>query len=144
MRDHSQHIQLSREEAVAETLAVLDAQPDGFGWRGALAAAAGAPADKVHAREVARKLVEQVPLAESVGRVLAYDVVAQTDMPNTLTCAMDSVALHWSDFEGLAEGEVPDTSAWVRASWWSRFRWPSRSGACWPTTWWRKPTCRTR
>lgn len=118
MRDHSQHIQLSREEAVAETLAVLDAQPDGFGWRGALAAAAGTPADKVHAREVARKLVEQVPLAESVGRVLAYDVVAQTDMPNTLTCAMDSVALHWSDFEGLAEGEVPDTSAWVRGRDW--------------------------
>ncbi len=118
MRDHSQHIQLSREEAVAETLAVLDAQPDGFGWRGALVAAAGTPADKVHAREVARKLVEQVSLAESVGRVLAYDVVAQTDMPNTLTCAMDSVALHWSDFEGLAEGEVPDTSAWVRGRDW--------------------------
>lgn len=118
MRDHSQHIQLSREEAVAETLAVLDAQPEGFGWRGALAAAKAASAGEVHAQAVARKLVEQVPLAESVGRVLAYDVVAQTDMPNTLTCAMDSVALHWSDFEGLAEGEVPDTSAWVRGRDW--------------------------
>ncbi len=39
MRDHSQHIQLSREEAVAATLAALDAQPEGFGWRGRAAAA---------------------------------------------------------------------------------------------------------
>ena len=29
MRDHSQHIQLSREEAVAATLAALDAQAGG-------------------------------------------------------------------------------------------------------------------
>ena len=118
MRDHSRHIQLSREEAVATTLAALDAQPEGFGWRGAQAQAAGAQADEAHARQVARKLVERVPLAESVGRVLAYDVVAQTDMPNVLTCAMDSVALHWAEFADLAEGEIPDTSAWVRGRDW--------------------------
>ena len=118
MRDHSQHIQLSREEAVAQTLAALDAQPGGFGWRGAKAAAQDASAQEAHARQVAHKLVEQVPLAESVGRVLAYNVVAQTDMPNVLTCAMDSVALHWADFADLAQGEVPDTSAWVRGRDW--------------------------
>ncbi len=118
MRDHSQHIQLSREEAVAKTLEVLDAQPGGFGWRGEKAAAQGASAQEAHAHRVARNLVEQVSLAESVGRVLAYDVIAQTDMPNTLTCAMDSVALHWADFVDLAEGEIPDTSAWVRGRDW--------------------------
>ena len=75
MRDHSQHIQLSREEAVAATLAALDAQPEGFGWRGCAAAAD-------HAGKVERKLVERVSLAESVGRVLAYDVCAANDMPS--------------------------------------------------------------
>ena len=66
MRDHSQHIQLSREEAVAATLAALDAQPEGFGWRGRAAAAD-------HAGKVERKLVERVSLSESVGRVLAFN-----------------------------------------------------------------------
>lgn len=111
MRDHSQHIQLSREEAVAATLAALDAQPEGFGWRGRAAAAD-------HAGKVARKLVERVSLSESVGRVLAYDVCAANDMPSALTCAMDSIALHWSDFADLADGEVPDTSSWVRGRDW--------------------------
>ena len=111
MRDHSQHIQLSREEAVAATLAALDAQPEGFGWRGRAAAAD-------HAGKVARKLVERVSLSESVGRVLAYDVCAANDMPSALTCAMDSIALHWSDFADLADGEVPDTSSWMRGRDW--------------------------
>ena len=111
MRDHSQHIQLSREEAVAATLAALDAQPEGFGWRGRAAAAD-------HAGKIERKLVERVSLSESVGRVLAYDVCAANDMPSALTCAMDSIALHWSDFADLADGEVPDTSSWVRGRDW--------------------------
>ena len=75
MRDHSQHIQLSREDAVAATLAALDAQPEGFGWRGRAASAD-------HAGKVERKLVERVSLAESVGRVLVYDVCAANDMPS--------------------------------------------------------------
>ena len=111
MRDHSQHIQLSREDAVAATLAALDAQPEGFGWRGRAASAD-------HAGKVERKLVERVSLAESVGRVLAYDVCAASDVPSALTCAMDSIALHWSDFADLADGEVPDTSSWVRGRDW--------------------------
>lgn len=106
MRDHSHHIQLTREEAVAQTLAVLDGQPEGFGWAGP---AAGSPA---------RGLVERVPLAESVGRVLACDVTAANDMPSTLTCAMDSIALHWLDFADLPKDAVPDTSRWVRGRDW--------------------------
>ncbi len=112
MRDHSQHIQLSREEAVEQTLAALDAQPGGFGWSGY------GEGDSAHVREVERKMVERVPLAESIGRVLAHDVTAQNDMPSALTCAMDSIALHWADFADLPEGELPDTSKWVRGVDW--------------------------
>ena len=112
MRDHSQHIQLSREQAVSSMLEAMDAAPAGFGWANI------ARARDLHSSEVARKCCEQVALADSVGRVLAYDVVSRCDMPSALTCAMDSIALHWSDFENLAEGELPDTSAWVRGVDW--------------------------
>lgn len=89
MRDHSQHIQVTKDEAVE---AILDAcQFD--------------PATEV------------VPIDQAIGRVLAADAVAQLDMPNALTCALDSIALHWSDFEGL-DGAVPDTSGWVRGVDW--------------------------
>jgi molybdopterin biosynthesis enzyme len=65
---------------------------------------------------------------EAFGRVLARDVTAKTDIPNTLTCAMDSVALHFDDFvvgeggEG-ADGDalelrIPDTTNWVRGADW--------------------------
>lgn len=104
MRDHSQHIQLTREEAVEQTLAALEASEESFG--------------NYKAETVPAACVEQVSLVQSVGRVLAEDVHAMCDMPSALTCMMDSVALHWSDFEGLAEGEIPDTSAWVRGRDW--------------------------
>ena len=90
MRDHSQHIQLSREQAVSSMLEAMDAAPAGFGWANI---AAG---EDLHSSEVARKCCEQVALADSVGRVLAYDVVSRCDMPSALTCAMDSIALHLS------------------------------------------------
>ena len=112
MRDHSQHIQLSREEAVEQTLAALDSAPGGFGWSGY------GEGDSAHVREVERKMVEQVPLVDSIGRVLARDVLARNDMPSALTCAMDSIALHWSDFADLPEGQLPDTSKWVRGVDW--------------------------
>lgn len=93
MRDHSSHIELSRAEAV---VAMLEALPAGFGD--------AAP--------------EQVPLGQSYGRVLAHDVRAKTDIPNVLTCYMDSIAVHWDDFEGRAPGDLPDTSAWRRGRDW--------------------------
>jgi molybdopterin molybdotransferase len=86
MRDHSNHIQMTREQAVAAMLDACDFQPR----------------------------AETVPVAESVGRVLAEDAVAQLDMPNSLTCAMDSIAVHWDDF---ANG-MPDTSDWKRGVQW--------------------------
>ena len=91
MRDHSHHILLSREAAVEQILEKIgEVEPD----------------------------IERVPLAESIGRVVAHDVEAACDVPSTLTCAMDSIALHWSDFEGLGEDELPDTSEWVRGEDW--------------------------
>lgn len=97
MRDHSQHVQVSRDAGVARMLEMLE--KSGF-------------------REKAASSIEHVPLAHSFGYVLAQDVVAKTDIPNALTCKMDSVAFHWDDFKDLAEGEIPDTSTWVRGIDW--------------------------
>ena len=52
MRDHSQHIQLSREQAVSSMLEAMDAAPAGFGWANI---AAG---EDLHSSEVARKCCE--------------------------------------------------------------------------------------
>lgn len=86
MRDHSNHIQFSRDQAIAAILAECDFHP----------------------------AIETVPIGESFGRVLARDAKAQLDMPNCLTCRMDSVAVHWSDFEN----GMPNTSAWKRGVQW--------------------------
>ena len=86
MRDHSNHIQVTRDEAIQAILSICRFDP---------------PA-------------EEVPLEESFGRMLAADAVAQLDMPNSLTCALDSVAVHWADFEN----GMPDTSAWQRGIDW--------------------------
>ena len=86
MRDHSSHIELNREEAIRTLLDVCRFSPE-------------------H---------EIVPIEKAVGRVLAEDVFAQLDMPNCLTCKMDSVAVHWSDFEN----GMPDTTGWVKGVNW--------------------------
>lgn len=70
MRDHSKHIQISREETVAGLLAACDFA-GGF---------------------------EMVRIDEAFGRVLAHDAVAACTLPNVLTCRMDSIAVHWDDF----------------------------------------------
>ena len=93
MRDHSNHIELTRDEAVAAVLA----QCPPTGWE--------VPA-------------EPVPVDRAFGRVLARDVLAAIPAPTCLTCQMDSVALRWADLEGLAEGELPDTSTWERGVQW--------------------------
>ena len=95
MRDHSHHIELSREEAVAQMLE--QCRSLGFGT-------------------AAR--VEQVTLSQSFGRVLAQDVCAKTDIPNVLTCGMDSIAVHWDAFANLDAGQLPDTSTWTRGIDW--------------------------
>ncbi|MDO4289675.1 MAG: molybdopterin-binding protein [Eggerthellaceae bacterium] len=121
MRDHSHHIELSREEAVRQMLERCQAV--GFGTAVANAgeaAAENAVSDGAgHATNSSRApRVEHVPLTSAFGRVLAQDVRAKTDIPNALTCCMDSIAVHWSAFEGLAGGQLPDTSAWVRGVDW--------------------------
>lgn len=61
------------------------------------------------------KETELVPVKDAVGRVLAEDARSQWDSPNVLTCALDSIAVHWDDF---AEG-MPDTSSWIRGRDWT-------------------------
>ncbi len=86
MRDHSKHIQVDKEEAVATILQNCLFEP----------------------------LKETVPVAEAAGRILAEDMYAQWESPNCLTCRMDSVAVHWKDFEN----GMPDTSEWERGKQW--------------------------
>ncbi|WP_172137057.1 molybdopterin molybdotransferase MoeA [Adlercreutzia sp. ZJ473] len=102
MRDHSHHIELSREEAVSRMLERCRAV--GFSASGK--------------QEGGAARVEQVALDQALGRVLAQDVRAATDVPNALTCCMDSIAVHWAAFEDLPEGALPDTAAWVRGVDW--------------------------
>lgn len=90
MRDHSHHIEMSREQAVSSMLARWDVK----------AAAAGR--------------ADMVPLGEAYGRVLAEDVRSRIEAPNALTCCMDSIAVHFDDF---VDG-MPDTSAWIRGVDW--------------------------
>lgn len=107
MRDHSHHIELSREEAVRQML-----ERCGYGaWT-------AEKADEEDEHPAPRGRIEQVALTSAFGRVLARDVHATTDIPNVLTCGMDSIAVHWSDFENLAGGELPDTSSWTRGVEW--------------------------
>lgn len=93
MRDHSGHVELSREAAVA---GMVEALGEAF----------------------AKPHVEQVSVSECCGRVLAEDVLAKTDIPNVLTCCMDSIALRWDDICDFAEDELPDVSTWERGREW--------------------------
>lgn len=86
MRDHSKHIQVEREKAIEMILQNCRFHP----------------------------MEESVPVRESAGRILAEDIFSQWDVPNALTCRMDSVAVRWSDFEN----GMPDTSGWERGRQW--------------------------
>lgn len=86
MRDHSKHIQVDREKATEIILQNCRFDPQ----------------------------KETVPVWEAAGRILAEDVVSQWDIPNALTCRMDSVAVRWADFEN----GMPDTSNWERGIQW--------------------------
>lgn len=107
MRDHSHHIELSRDDAVHD---MLEALPESFFGTSHI------PFPR-NGLDVASR-VERVSLDRAFGQMLAQDVETICDVPNVLTCCLDSIALHWSSFEGLAEGELPDTSQWKRGVDW--------------------------
>ncbi len=92
MRDHSHHIELSREEAVSRMLKAWNFPDCEHGLS-----------------------TEIVDIWDSFGRTLAVDVYSKVDVPNALQCMMDSIAVHWSDFE---DGQMPDTSKWIRGVDW--------------------------
>ena len=86
MRDHSSHREVTREEALQLLLGACNFAPG----------------------------IETLPLGEAFGRILAVDAKAQLDMPNCLTCNMDSVAVRWADFEEAAKtGVLPDRKSVV-------------------------------
>ena len=89
MRDHTHHIQVCKEQAIEIILGSCQFSP----------------------------AVEEIPVGEAIGRVLAKDAVAQIDKPNALTCCMDSIAVRWDDFAEL-QGGVPDVSQWQRGREW--------------------------
>ena len=98
MRDHSHHIQLTRDEAVRQILARVDAREHPFGGR-----------------------VDRLRIGDAAGRVLARDVHARVDAPNCLTCCMDSIAVHYDDFAAAGSEDapgVPDVSAWEHGRDW--------------------------
>lgn len=59
--------------------------------------------------------IETIPTVDAVDRVLAHPVCTKIAQPPCLTCKLDSIAVHWSDFE---QG-VPDVSAWERGAQWN-------------------------
>jgi molybdopterin molybdotransferase len=86
VRDHSKHIELSRLEAIESMLAHCIFNPK----------------------------TEYVAIDDAYGRTLAEDMYAAVTLPNSLTCRMDSVAVHWDNFKD----KLPDTSKWVRGNQW--------------------------
>lgn len=71
MRDHTNHIELTREEAIAALLA--------------------------HASWTPR--TELVSLHDAYGRVCAGDIQARVDVPNALCAVMDGIAVRYDDFK---------------------------------------------
>lgn len=71
MRDHSKHIELKREEAIARLIDAAKFEPQ----------------------------VEVVDIHEAFGRVTAVNCKAKVDVPNALCAQMDGIAVRFADFE---------------------------------------------
>lgn len=70
MRDHSNHIELTREEAIKALIERASWQPR----------------------------TELVSLRDAYGRVTARDCIARVDVPNALCAVMDGIAVRYDDF----------------------------------------------
>ena len=72
MRDHSKHVELKREEAIAKLIEVSAFRPG----------------------------TETVDLHDALGRVTATSCASKFDLPTALCAQMDGVAVHFDDFAG--------------------------------------------
>ena len=72
MRDHSKHVELKREEAIARLVEAAKFEPR----------------------------TEVVGIHEAFCRVTAADCAAKVDVPNALCAQMDGIAVRFADFEG--------------------------------------------
>ncbi len=70
MRDHSKHVQLSRQDCIAKLIETSKFTPK----------------------------TETVSLHEALGRVTAGDCTSKIDMPNTLCARLDGIAVRFDDF----------------------------------------------
>lgn len=70
MRDHSKHVQLSRQDCIAKLIETSSFSPK----------------------------VETVDLHEALGRVTAGDCMSKIDIPNTLCARLDGIAVRFADF----------------------------------------------
>ncbi len=83
MRDHSSHIEMKREEAIAALCGAAAFEPG----------------------------TEVVSLHDALGRVTAAACESKVALPSALCSRMDGIAVRWEDFEPLGGG-IPDTSGW--------------------------------
>lgn len=74
MRDHSSHIELKREDAIARLIEAARFEPR----------------------------TETVSIHDAFGRVTAQDLASKVDVPNALCSQMDGIAVRFADFEGGA------------------------------------------
>ena len=109
MRDHSHHIELSRDDAVAQMLArcpfdAADATPEegeaGRSWQ-----SRSAPSSKSR-------------FPTRTGACSPATCALARTSPTCSPAAWTPSPCIWSSFEGLGEGVVPDTSSWVRGVDW--------------------------
>ncbi len=70
MRDHSKHVQFTREECIAKLVETSDFSPK----------------------------TETVGLHDALGRVTACDCASKMDVPNTLCARLDGIAVRYADF----------------------------------------------
>lgn len=89
MRDHSQHIELKREDAIARLVEAARFEPR----------------------------VETVGIHEAFGRVTASECCSKVDVPNALCAQMDGIAVRFADFaDGMpdtSEWQLGDQYDWA-------------------------------
>lgn len=86
MRDHSNHRSAGRREVIEALLS----------------------------RVSFTRRVECVPVSEACGRVAAKTYTSLNTLPNKLTCNMDGIGVHFSDFEN----GMPNIESWERGVQW--------------------------
>ena len=85
MRDHSNHIELRREECIQSLIDASNFEPG----------------------------TETVSLHDALGRVTAADCTSKYDLPSALCAGMDGIAVRYDDFTDADGNQImPDVASW--------------------------------